>query len=704
MKISILLPYKENFTINKAGAVSIFVNSILKQESNNNNYFIYGNTDNKNFLDKRYINLFFNKNFFTSKTKSYINTFLEIEKKNQSDLIEIHNRPIYINKIKDKTKAKIILYFHNDPLTMLGSKTVSERMDLMNNVDHFIFNSKWSLSRFKQNIQNFTDYENKFSVIYQCVEPTKINFYKKKKIISFIGKLNTAKGFDIFINVIKKILKLKKDWSAIVIGDEPREKITFNQDRIFNYGFKNHHFILRKLEETSISVICSRWDEPLGRASIEAASRGSVPIISNKGGLPETSKYAVILKRLTENDLENKILQLINDKNLLKKLQQKNYSEFKFTPKKTIIKINKIRNKLLSVYKINTILPKKYFKILHITNFNEKHNGRLHYNTGRRINNGFIRNNHIVFALSDRDFVHYSKNLLDIKGSSNFNNKILEINKVFKPEIIVLGHADSVKKSTIEEIQGNNKSIKISQWFLDPISRLGPDYQKNKQRLLEKSFFCDSTFITTSPNVIDFDVKNSFFIPNPSDESFEVLNNYRLNLENDLFFAMSHGVHRGVLKKGKIDNREIFLNQLKKASDTSIKFDFYGFNNKQPIWGNDFINAISNSKMGLNLSRGEPLKYYSSDRIAQLFGNGLLTFIDKKTKLDDFFKNNEAVFYDNVSDLSEKILKYKKDDKLRKKLARNGKIKYMQYFNSNIVSQYILDKTFQLKNKFNYIW
>jgi len=108
--------------------------------------------------------------------------------------------------------------------------------------------------------------------------------------------------------------------------------------------------------------------------------------------------------------------------------------------------------------------------------------------------------------------------------------------------------------------------------------------------------------------------------------------------------------------------------------------------------------------MGLNLSRGKPIRYYSSDRIVQLIGNGLLTFIDRKTCLDDFFTDKEAVFYNNLSDLSEKILKFKKDVKLRKNYARNGKNKYMKHFNSDIVSQYILDKTFNLKNKYNYIW
>ena len=38
--------------------------------------------------------------------------------------------------------------------------------------------------------------------------------------------------------------------------------------------------------------------------------------------------------------------------------------------------------------------------------------------------------------------------------------------------------------------------------------------------------------------------------------------------------------------------------------------------------------------MGLNLSRGFPIKYYSSDRLTQITGNGLVTLIDKKTRLN----------------------------------------------------------------------
>jgi hypothetical protein len=162
---------------------------------------------------------------------------------------------------------------------------------------------------------------------------------------------------------------------------------------------------------------------------------------------------------------------------------------------------------------------------------------------------------------------------------------------------------------------------------------------------------------------------------------------------------MSHGVNRATLKKGKVDNRINFLNTLvKKFSD--IKYDFYGFENKEPIWGDFFYKALINSKMGLNLSRGLPTKHYSSNRIASMMGNGLLTFVDKKTKLDDFFSKSEMITYEDINDLSEKISFYKKNDNSRIKIASNGKLKYFKLFNEIKTSKYLVD--ISLGKKVNY--
>jgi hypothetical protein len=325
----------------------------------------------------------------------------------------------------------------------------------------------------------------------------------------------------------------------------------------------------------------------------------------------------------------------------------------------------------------------------------------LQYNTSRRINNGFIRLGHNVLTISDRDIINSNKKINDINGKKALQNKIINSYWNFKPDMIVLGHADNVSLDTLDFLK--TKKVKITQWFLDPVSKKGPDFYNNKKRILEKKNFLDSTFITTHPKAVDFHIPNAYFIPNPSDPAFETLENYNRNCEYDLFFAMSHGVHRGNLKDGKSDNREIFLNQLIRKNN-EIKFDIYGMNDIQPIWGQEFLNRISNSTMGLNLSRGEAIKYYSSDRIAQLIGNGLLTFIDKKTHLEDFLSKNEVVYYKNIDDLSYKLNKFKKDNKERIRIAKNGKKFYLKNLNSKIVANYIINKTLQIIDKKKYIW
>ena len=136
---------------------------------------------------------------------------------------------------------------------------------------------------------------------------------------------------------------------------------------------------------------------------------------------------------------------------------------------------------------------------------------------------------------------------------------------------------------------------------------------------------------------------------------------------------------------------------------SDIKYDLYGINNVQPIWADHYFKTISNAKMGLNLSRGQAIKYYSSDRISQMVGNGLLTFVDKKTELNDFFTKHEIIFYNSTSDLADKINKYNKDDKLRIRIAKAGRDKYFKYFNSTLVAEYIINKTFNIDNK-NFFW
>ena len=701
MNISILLPYKENFSPEYAGAVSIFINAITKKSLFRKNITIYGSTLYKKKLSKNYINIPLKKELFKSQSNDYVEKFKFLIKKKKTDIIEVHNRPNYIKNLIS-LESKLILYFHNDPLTMDGSSKTKERIFLMEICEKIVFNSEWSKKQFLKKLPQFYHKSKKLIVIHQSVDQKKIDFDKKEKIISFVGKLNSAKGFDLFSKAIVKILNEHPEWKAYIAGDEPRENIIVNHKNLLNLGFQDHNKILDLFEKSSIAVTCSRWQEPFGRTSLEASSRGCAVIISNRGGLPETITDGIILRKLDINNIYKSIKKLILNKKQLKNLQINSYKNFYLTDSFISKKIDDYRNDTLRKKGTSNIVNNslKRLKILHITNFNERHNGRLFYNTGKRINNGFIRLGHSVLEFSDRDIVSYYRSLTDIKGQKRLNRKLIEVISNYVPDLIVLGHADLIKIETLEYIKKNYPNIKICQWFLD---RMDDKWAHNKKRFLDKINLTDANFCTSDPKSIGLDKKfNIKYIPNPVDESFEVLRNYQNKyFNNDVFFAMSHGVHRGELKKGKFDARENFISKLLKKTP-NIRFDIYGMNNIQPIWADDYLSAISQSKIGLNISQGKPSKYYSSDRISQLIGNGLLVMIDEKTKFGDFFSKDEIILYKNISDLSEKIIKYNHDYKIRNKIAKKGREKYFKYFNSTIVSEFIINKTFKINKK--YFW
>ena len=358
MKISILLPYKENFSPLYPGAVSIFLNAVSKKSKYRKSITVYGSTSFKEKFPIRYKNISISKKILGlgSQTSKYINNFVKLENKNPSDIIEIHNRPLYIQLLPE-SKSKKILYFHNDPLSMNGSKLVIERIDLLNTCSKIVFNSEWSKNRFLTKLDEIYTKSPKLIVIKQSADTQKINFKKKENIITFVGKLNKAKGYDIFGSAIIDILNVYKNWSAIVIGDEEREKIEFKHKRLNVLGFKKHEEVIKIFKKTNISVVCSRWEEPFGRTSLESASCGCAVIITNRGGLPETITNGVIIKDLTKKNVYEAISNLIKNKKNRNEIQKLSVQNFNLTHQNATIQIDDYRKEILQdKFKKNLII------------------------------------------------------------------------------------------------------------------------------------------------------------------------------------------------------------------------------------------------------------------------------------------------------------------------------------------------------------
>jgi len=705
-KIAVLLPYKDHFTNSNAGSASIWVKDFNKKSQYRNQLVIFGNTPYLNDLidKKRYKNLYLNKFSVKGKNASYVELFKKCNIKNKFKIIEIHNRPSYVSQILNSTTdSKLVLIFHNNPTTLKGAKAHTEREYLLKNCEKLIFVSNWVKEKFFESFEKKNHI--KCEVIYPSISKIE-KLPKKEKIISFVGKLNRSKGFHVFGNAIIKILQKHKDWKSIVIGDEPREKYSFKHNRLKYKGWISHAKTLELYNTTSISVIPSFWEEPFGRTAIEAASRGCATIISKRGGLVETVPNAIFLTKVNYKELYDKIDYLISNSKIRKNIQINSYKNVLHELNLNTDRIDTYRSELL--FNKNFFISRnKKLKILHISNFGNWLHNRLYFiSIAKKLSNGFIRSGHDVLNLSDRDTVRYNRGFPDVKGLKYLNKQIVETVKNYNPDFILLGHSYNIEQSTFENIKSINKNIIISQWFEDHLANTGPDFSTNREKLFRYQNFVKSNFITTHPSCLKFlnNKKNFYYLPIPVDSNIERLNIFENKSSiRDLFFSMSHGVNRGILKTNKKDERTDFIDKLIEKNP-NIVFDIYGYKKREPVWSEDFYHAINLSKMGLNLTRGKPIKYATSNRIASLIGNGLLTFIDSKTKLSNFLSDKEAIFYDNINDLSEKLNYFKKNDALRKRYAINGKAKYFRYFDSRIVSDYIISKSFDLDIKKPLIW
>ena len=693
-KIAILLPYKEIYSANFSGAASIWVKDYLRKSTLAKSTMVYGYLKGKlKPLTKNFKNLLI-KNTFFSKSKKYAENFLSECKKSNFDIIEIHNRAETLNYLIDNNiGSKLIFVFHNNPQEIRGSKLVSQRINILEKTDKIFFVSKWTFDKFFEGLPYKT--RNNCEIVYPSIDPIKKFNNNKKKQIIFAGKLNSSKGYDLFGNTIIKVLNKHKDWNAVVVGNEPREKFNFKHPRLKIYPWLPHKSVLNLYSQSSISVVPSKWEEPFGRTAMESAAYGCATITSDRGGLTETFSNSLILDSLTVKNLSDFIFSLIKNKKKLKKIQKINFQNVLHKLNEQVDLIDSIKHNLNK--KIN-IIKNLGPKILHVSNFNEKNNHRLfNISIASKLTNGFVRNNCDVINFSYRNFSNK-------KIFSDVNEAIIDICKNYKPDMLLLGHNNILKRSYLEKISNNN--INISLWYEDHVAHKGPNWKNNLSLIENNNDLIDNYFITTHPDEVETKINRNklSFMPIPVDRNIETLDIYKNKFKyKDLFFALSHGVNYGSLRSNGRDERETFVKKLQDISH-NIKFHFLGLNYEEPKWNFDFYREMMICKMSLNLSRGTPLKYATSNRLASYMGNGILTFIDKKTKYDNFFNKSEMCFYNSVSDLRDQIVDLKDNDEKINSIAKKGKEKYFKIFNNNIISNYILNKSLNFEKKFNYVW
>jgi len=178
-KIAIILPYKEVYSDNFAGAASIWVRDYNLLSSLSKETTIYGNLKKGiKPISKNFKNINIDKATF-SKTKMYMNYFYNDYLKNNFEIIEIHNRPEYLNfLLKKEVSSKLIFFFHNNPKEIKGSKSIKERLNILEKTDKVFFVSSWTKNKFFEDLPFKT--KSNCEILYPSLKKVKKFNHKKK--------------------------------------------------------------------------------------------------------------------------------------------------------------------------------------------------------------------------------------------------------------------------------------------------------------------------------------------------------------------------------------------------------------------------------------------------------------------------------------------------------------------------------------------
>ena len=365
MNIDIILPYKEIFSKKKASAVSLTVKNSMEYSEFKSLINIYGQYTNTPFARKNFIGIKVNKIFNFGKNRSILKSYLNLTKldKNKKTIIEIHNRPYLFNTAVSKINHyPISLHYHNDPTTMSGSKTVSQRIYIAKKAAAVYFVSHFIKNRFLEGVNQ--EFKNLF-VLPNGIQRRIRQQPKKKKEVLFIGRLVHEKGSHLFVEAITDIAKNNPEWNFTIIGTAKAGQNKLRTDyekkviedfkslgKNTNYmGFIPNNEVQDILTTASILVVPSLWDDPFPLTALEGLSNGVAIIASNRGGLTEmlTGK-GILINNINQKNLENSITNFIINKDLLKEYQNKSWNNYIYN-QTTISKFqDKIRRQIFSTY------------------------------------------------------------------------------------------------------------------------------------------------------------------------------------------------------------------------------------------------------------------------------------------------------------------------------------------------------------------
>jgi len=334
-------------------------------------------------------------------------------------------------------------------------------------------------------------------------------------------------------------------------------------------------------------------------------------------------------------------------------------------------------------------------RILHVANFNTHKYGTDLYSTDRKISIGLTQNGHFVYDFSYRDVSRNESFFKTTKlGTAAVNKRLIESCNHLSPHLLLLGHSELIEAKTLKTIKHRHPDIKIGLWYVDALF-----HREKASHIIDRLESIDVVFATTSGKYLQeyaSGTTRAAFIPNivvSSIESFKAFDN--TSFDYDFIFC------------GRDTNdpeRQAFMLELKKRAEKEMRCSFKGCLGTSPVTGYDYLHFLSRARMALNISRRNDVPLYSSDRITQLTGNGLLTFCPEIPQMRMLFSDREIVYFTNLDELVSKLVFYHAHPEEGRQIANAGWQRVHSSYSAVRVTRYMLEILFDQPLSSDYEW
>ncbi|WP_043319391.1 glycosyltransferase [Microbulbifer sp. HZ11] len=338
-------------------------------------------------------------------------------------------------------------------------------------------------------------------------------------------------------------------------------------------------------------------------------------------------------------------------------------------------------------------------RILHIDHHQYRKYGHLRVSWARKLYTGLIRAGYNVLAFSDRDVAKFEAPLgIRDLGRKKTNIRLMQTVDAFQPELIIFGHCDLIDNATFLEIRRRHPDIILAGCNNDPLF-----VPRNATNIQSRCAVADAMFVSTGiRDLAPFSGIRAklWHMPNPVDPSEETADVSNLagtdpTLQADLLFCSKSESHT---ERGKLVSR------LKTALPGDFRFHTPGMFGQPTLWGRDYERKLATSKMGLNLNRQEGYQWYSSARIAQMAGNGLLILTHKAAEFDDFMPSETLAYFDGEDTLLDQLTEFHHDDAKRRHWAGRCRDFFHREINNTLYAQYIVEAATGARFSHDYVW